>query len=273
MTNESFPLTPDEDLRAAIEIKALNLELNYGMQHASFSDDMPPELLSQWLDNVTRFEAQYANAEQVTIYEFIKKPTIRAVETLQEEELEPEIKRLLDLLAEYSIMTDRPEHLLPGAYYQFLTEEFLQHQIISISVDGMVQFFPYDEFHRDGPVFIQVHAEEFIQDLMDIGHGYKGVWLSENLQDDQQDITKLEALQRIDAFRQAWKGIGLGHFAPITIKATNAGIDFLFHVAWFGIPEAENSEREHHEGLGVIQMGFEDGDWLIKGVNMPGFEF
>lgn len=273
MINEPFPLTPEEDLRAGNEIKTLNLELNYGMQHASFNDDAPPEIISQWLDNVTRYEAQYANAKKISIHEFIEKPAVHAFEKLAEDELEPEIKRLMDLLEEHFVMTDRPEHLSPGAYYRFLTGEFMQHEMTNYSAPGMVHFFPYDEFHRDGPEYIQAHVGDFIQDLMDVKNDYEGVWLSENLRDDHHEITKGEALKRIQTFRAAWQAIELGRFAPITLKATNTGMYFLFHAEWFGTPMAENSEREHHEGLGVIQMGFEEGDWLVQGVNMPGFKF
>jgi hypothetical protein len=273
MENKPEQLSPEENLRADSEIKSLHFELNYGMHQSFISDNIPPELVSQWLDNVTRFEEQYANAEQVTIHQLIGKPPIRTAESLEKNELEPEIKRLKDLLEAHYVMTDRPQHLHPLDYYHFLSEEFMQHLMTNCSAPGMIHFFPYDEFHRDGPEFIEEHAGDFIQDLMDLTRPFEGIWLSEHLRDDRNEITKAGALERIQGFRASWRKIELGEFTPVNLNVKPTGTYFIFHAKWYGIPISNDKEQEHHEGLGIIQMAFEEGDWMVQGVKMPGFKF
>ena len=234
MTNNPEHLSPEEALRADNEIKSLNLELKYGALHTHISEDAPPELISQWLDNVTSYEEQCAKAEKITIHEFVGKPALRMASTLKDSELEPEIERLTTVLEKHFVLTDRPEHLKPRDYYRFLCEEFMQHLMTNYSAAGMIHFFPYEEFHREGPEFIELHAGEFIQDLMNLDRPYEGVWLSENLRDDFNKITKSQALERINAFRAHYRKIELGAFSIIKVEQTPVGMYFLFHAEWFG---------------------------------------
>ena len=273
MQNNPEQLSPKEDLQADNAIKALNLELKYGAFHAHISDDAPPEIISQWLDNVTNYEDQYAKAGQITIHAFIGKPAVRPGSEISKTELEPEIERLMTLLEEHCVMTVRPAHLNPKAFYRFLSEEFMQHQMTNYTAPGMVHFFPYEEFHRDGPEFMEAHVGDFIQDLMALDRPYEGLWLSENLRDDQHLISKAEAFDRINTFRSSYQKIELGAFTPIKLETPPNGIYFIFEGEWFGTPLLKGGELEHHEGPGVIQLGFEDGDWLVQGVMMPGFKF
>lgn len=266
-------LSPEEELQADNEIKSLNLELRYGALHTQIGEDAPPELVSQWLDNVTGYEEKYAKAEKISIHEFIGKPTLRPVSAIENDEFESEIDRLTNLLQEHFVMTGRPEHLSPKGYYRFLSEEFMQHGMTNFSAPGMVHYFAYDEFHRDGPAFIQAHVGDFIQDLMSLERPYEGIWLSEHLRDDYNEITKAEALERIHIFRASYRKIEFGKFVPIKLEATPTGMFFLFQAEWFGTPVREGRAQEHHEGLGVIQLDFENGDWLVQGVMMPGFKF
>ncbi len=273
MKNNLDQLSPKENIQADNALKALNLELNYGAMHTFISDDCPPEFASQWLDNVTAYEAQYAQADMISVHEFIGAPAILPAGTFPKQKIESEIERLTALLEQHCIMTDRPEHRSPAAYYRFLSEEFMQHQMPNITVPGMMHMFPYIDFYRDAPEYLEGNVGDFIQDLMGLDRPYSGLWLSENLRDDLHMITKAQALDRIQNFRASYQNIELGAFSPIKLERSEYGHHFLFHAEWFGTPVQKGRAKEHHEGLSVIQVALEDGDWLIQGVMMPGFKF
>ncbi len=269
MKKKTLPRT--EELQIENELKALDLELSYGAQ-MHIADGAPPEIISQWLENVKNYEAQYANASKVPIYDFIGKPEIKPADSLQPEELEPEIERLLGLLQEKSVLTDRPEHLSPQRYYHFLTEDLMPHLMTDHSAPGMMHFFNYDEFHHDGPAFIEQHVAEFLLDLLNLGRDFEGLWLSETCRDDHHAITKDEAMRRCNTFRAMHRDL-----KPIGFKAERAEIHggtmyLFFGIAWEGVP-AGGSKKQRQEGMGIAQLGWEDGEWLVEGVNMPGFAF
>jgi hypothetical protein len=268
---EENSLTPDEEQRIENELKALDLELTYGAQ-MHVEGDAPPEIISQWLDNVKKYEEQYAHASKVPVHEFIGKPELKPAAGLKEEELEPEIERLLKLFEEKSVLIDRPEHLSPERYYRFLTEEFMQHPMTNHSAPGMAHFFNYDEFHRDGPEFIKEHVSDFLLDLLNLDHEFEGLWLSENCRDDRLSITKEEVMKRCNTFRTLHREMKPIAFQPEKAEVHSGAMYLFFGVAWEGMA-AGSGEKEHHEGLGICQLGWEEGEWLIQGVNMPGFSF
>ena len=270
--NPDDNLTPDEDLRADNELKKLNLETRFGAQHIEASDDLPPELMAQWLDNVTSYEEQYANAPKIPVWSFIGRPAYQPADALAEQQFEPEIKRIMGILQENFVLIEPPKHLSPRGFYRFLTEKFLHHEMTDHRAPGMMHFFSYDEFCHDGPEFIQDHVSDFIQDVIALDRPYEGIWLSENLRNDMDTITKTEAIAIIEAFRAQYTAIRPTQFAPVQVMPTPQGMYFMFHAEWEG-DRMDTGETERFEGAGICQVGFEDGEWLVQGVNMPGFKF
>lgn len=268
---EENQLTPEEEQRIENELKALDLELSFGAQ-MHIGSDAPPEIVSQWLDNVKKYEEQYADAPKVPVYEFIGKPEIKPADSLIAAELEPEIERLQKLLEEKGVLIDRPEHLSPKRYYRFLTDEFMEHPMTNHSAPGMMHFFNYDEFHHDGPEFIKAHVSDFLLDLLDLGHDFEGLWLSNNCRDDHNAITKKEVMLRCNTFRAMHRELKPIAFQPDKAETHSGTMYLFFGIAWEGIP-ASGGEKQHHEGLGICQLGWEGEEWLVQGVTMPGFAF
>jgi hypothetical protein len=268
---EENPLTPDEEQRIENELKALDLELTFGA-HTHISGDAPPEIINEWLGNVKRYEEQYANAPKVPVIEFIGKPDIKPADALTEQNLEPEIERLLKLLEEKCVLIDRPEHLSPQRYYRFLSEEFMQHPMTNHSAPGMMHFFNYDEFHHDGPEFIKDHVSDFLLGLLNLDHDFEGLWLSENCRDDHDVRSKEEVRRRCNTFRAMHQELKPLAFQPEKAEVHSGTMYLFFGIAWEGLP-ANGGEKQSHEGMGICQLGWEDGEWLVQGVNMPGFSF
>jgi len=269
--NSASELTPEEQLRADNEIKALSLELTYGaMTH--ISDDAPPELISAWLKNVAAYEAQYQDVPKITVYDRIGRPAFATPDLLEATTRPGEIERLHKILEAHGLVVLQPDYADDEKFYQFMVTELFAHEVPDLRLPDMVTVIDYEEFHPNHPEIIRINASEFLIDLLNLGRPYEGLWLSENLRDDVNTITKEQALQIIQQFRDRYREIKPIGFAPQEVLGTEHGTHLMFGVCWEGQP-ADGSKRERHEGLGVIQMGYEDKEWLVQGVQMPGFKF
>ena len=263
-------LSPEEEKHIENQLKVLDLELTYDAQ-THISEDAPPEIISQWLDNVKAYEEQYANAPKVPIHEFIGQPKLRPEQEVPDGELEAAIESLLSLMQEKSVLIDRPEHLKPRTYYRFLTEDLMPHLMTDHSAEGMVHFFNYHEFHHDGPEFIEAHVSDFLLDLMNLEKDFEGVWLAEECRGEVDLISRQEAILSCQLFRAKYRAIKPLGFRPETAEVHNGTMYLFFSVAWDGFPL--NGEKTHHNGLGISQLDWIDGEWMVVGVQMPGFQF
>ena len=264
-------LTPEEELRANNEIQALGLELGYGAV-THISDDAPPELVSEWLKNVAAYEAQHEDAPPISIYDRIGRPAFATPDLLEASTLPGELERLHKILETHGLVVLQPDYVDDEKFYQFMVTELFAHEVPDLRLPGMVTVIDYEEFHPNHPEIIRAHASEFLLDLLNLGRPYEGFWLSENLRDDTGTITKDEALQTIQQFRDHYLEIRPIGFAPQEVLNTEHGTHLMFGICWEGEP-ADGSEQERHEGLGVIQLGYEEKEWLVQGVQMPGFKF
>jgi hypothetical protein len=269
---EDHQLSPEEEQRIENELKALNLELKHGLTHFFAADDAPPELVGQFLDNVAKFHEAQARGELVPIRQYAKIGNLPPADTLDESELEPHIDALLRQLEVRGVAIDRPEHLSARGYYRFLTDEFLEQQITNQPVPGMIHGFLYSELRHDGPEFIRDHVEETLLDLLNFDEEFRGEWISEHCRNQTEAITKAQALESIHIFRSRYRSITPIAFQPEEIKPTHDALYLLFGIAWEGHP-VQGGEAECYEGLGISQVAWEEGEWRVQGLMMPGFEF
>lgn len=264
-------LTPEEELRLSNELKALDLEITYGATNF-LGEDTPPELTKLFLENVANFEAAHANARMVKIRDFAALGTPVPLDDIADADLEEAIQSILDNLETAGVLIDRPAHLRPRAYYRFLVEIFLEAEITDYHAPGMIHGFSYSDYIHDEPGFIQAHVEMTLLEILNLSIDVEGEWISQHCRNQTEAITKAEALERIHIFRSKYREIKPLAFRPEEVKQTEVGLYFIFLVAWEGTPVG-GGEAEEHEGAGVCQVAFEDGEWMIQGIMMPGFEF
>src|SRR3989337_20806 len=93
----------DEDFQDRIqrilnEKKKDDLRDQYGAHFGEGEEKLPPEVESEWLDNIAEFERQFENAKQITVRERIGNPTIRPLSAIPDSELEAELDNLFELL-------------------------------------------------------------------------------------------------------------------------------------------------------------------------------
>ena len=264
--------SPDEERRIENELKSLKLELNHGMSEFFADPNAPPKLVGKFLDNVAAFEAAHQRGVRVPIRVMARIGALPPADLLDEGELEGRIEALLLRLQAKGIVIDRPEHLSPRDYYRFLTEEFLEEPVLPDPPRGMIQGFIYSEFRHDGPEFIREHVEETLLDLLNLEKDFRGEWLSENCRNEKACITKAEALESIRRFRSRYRSITPVAFRPEDIRPIGSAVYFFFGVAWEGHPVG-GGDPERYEDLGISQVAFEDGEWRVQGIMMPGFTF
>jgi len=131
-------ITHDDDLRAENEVKKLKLEMQYGAQFGLNSTDLPPEIEQQFLDNVLAFEKQYAEKEQIKLFDYIGKPDFKPAAQLTEEQMVDEHLKLCNLLEENGIvvgvLAEYSDEL--RMLYTFITEELFDHAIDNMRLPG-----------------------------------------------------------------------------------------------------------------------------------------
>jgi siroheme synthase (precorrin-2 oxidase/ferrochelatase) len=258
----------DDQLRLENELSKINLEINHGAKEFFVSDDLPPEMEKAFLENVARFEQEYAKGDTISVYEFIGSPDYVPVEKV--EDAEKEIERILALLEEKGVTIDRPEHLAPIGYYRFLTHDLFQHQMMNVQIEGMIHGFIYSEFRHDGPEFVEEHVEDFLLRLLNLERPFEFEFLSETCRSQQEAMTKEEALACIQQFRAQYDELVPLAFQQLEMKYHEGFMYFVFGIAWEG---KRNGETEEYEGTGICQLEFEGEEWMVQGVQMPGFEF
>lgn len=267
---EEEKLSPEDQLRFENEMKKINLEINHGAEELFVSNDLPPELEKMFLDNIANFEAQHSRGELIAVYDFIGQPNFTPIEEV--EDFEKEIERILQLLEAKQVTIDRPKHLAPIGYYRFLTNDFFQHQMTNYKVEGMIHGFLYDEFRHDGPQFIKAHVEEFLLRLLNLEKVFELEWLSETCRTQTEVMTKEEALDCIHRFRNQFGELVPVAFEEMEMTYNNGFMYLVFGIAWDGKRKGEQ-ELQRQEGVGICQLEYEGKEWMVQGVQMPGFEF
>lgn len=269
---ENEHLSPEDELRAENEIKALDLELQFDAK-TFISDDAPPELVQAFLKNVQQNEADFKNAPMISIYKFIGSPKYAPIDLLEtDEQFEREIERIVTLLFSKRVLIDRPEFLRPIGYYRFLVNDVFPHQMRNYTGETIMHNFAYHEFHQDGPEFIGFHAQAVIEDILDLDNEFTGQWIAETCRSDQEMVPKATIVKKIKALRKKYQEIIPVAFQPEGIEPTETAMYFMFLVRWEGIP-ADGSPKETFEGMGICQMTMKERQWEVEGIQMPGFVF
>jgi hypothetical protein len=264
-------LSPEERLQADNELSALNLEMQYGAQ-TFIADDAPPELIQQFLANIAAFEKEHRQGEKTTVYKRIGSPAFANFDLLDADTLPSEIKRLLDILEQHGFMLQRPDTVADDAFYEFIINDIFEHEVDDIQIPGMLTYLDYADFYPDEESLIAQTTSEFLLELLDLEQPFTGDLLSETCRDDHRALTKKQALQIIEEFRRQFKTIIPVAFSPEELLQPGNGTYQVFGIKWEGIPKQDGKKQEH-EGMGIMQVAFEDGQWLVQGVNMPGFKF
>jgi len=139
--------------------------------------------------------------------------------------------------------------------------------------ETIMHTFAYHEFYQDGPEFIEFHAKAVIEGILDLGMPFSGDWLAEECRSDTAVVPKATILKKITAFRAKYNKIIPIAFKAEGIHPTKTAMYFMFLARWDGIL-ADGGGTEEFEGMGICQLQLNvERQWMVEGIQMPGFEF
>ncbi|MFZ0456618.1 MAG: hypothetical protein WAM24_22910 [Ignavibacteriaceae bacterium] len=187
--------------------KKKELEEKYGMLSMSDEENLPPEIMNQFLSNVIEFEKKWKNAESKRIIEILGFPEFKKIEELKLSDFKTEIADVLAKYADHNINIDvlEKDELTEQEFYKFLTEELPGHETDFMSIPGMTTNYIYEEFHPNNKLDAKDTIEWFSFPFMKKDKKEMRTFLSENslsFNGSKKSKTEFikEMLSRIDEF-------------------------------------------------------------------------
>lgn len=264
-------LSSNEELRAQNQIDALKLEMDFGAQ-SFISGDAPPEIIEQFLKNIRQFETAHQNQESIPIHQYLGKPDIPTIEDPKDDRLPKVLRHIEQLLVTKAIVIERPPHLTDIGWFHFLTKRVFNEEIVPFSAPNYKHYFDYNDYYHDGPYYIEGHVQDAIEDIFDTSRPYEGIWLPDMCRSDREVVPKEKIFNKVNAFRKRYSEIIPVAYSFQNIEVHQGTLYAIIGIEWEGI-RIDNGEKETHSGMGICQMLFENDEWMVQGISVPGFEF
>lgn len=276
---EKFSDDPEEQLRIENDLLRLKLQAETGADLHQL-EDVPPEVEHAFLNNILAFERQLDSVEEVSIFELLGEPTdFRNESELDDDEVEAELGRLIELMSENRIEVDYGMEYPARHKYKFITEELFQHETQRFDIPDMVNHYIYEEFHPNHRLTIEGLAEEFLD-----------MWLAKSIDEEsfifgKELVSKEHGVYSKSRFFSIIRNIfdaylsfdnGDYNIIDISFEEMNdeTGVKRMGFAEGIIHYEAtlESKEVQHISGPFKIYMAQTDMDWEIMSMIMPGLE-
>jgi hypothetical protein len=274
---ENFSNDPEQNLRIENEILKLKMQAEKGAFFGGNMEDLPPEVEAEFLKNVQSFEDSFDKAKQITIYECIGKPVYKKVDELTgTEEIENELKRIMELLHSKNILLEVLGKYELSVIYKFITEELFQEQIREMNFPGYMHNFIYEEFHPNHNVDIARTAQDFLDHWFEKSFDEDCVEFADPIVTANGIIySRNEVILKLRKCLDSYK-----EFMNIKFMGSDTSFDWdeigkkgMGHAEGMFKYDAEieNGELIRIEGPFKLYMINEDGTWRIFYFVFPGF--
>lgn len=264
--------TPADHVDKEIETALFDAEMG-SISH--FSDDIPLEVMQSFHDQVRAFHANDPQ-EEVVIRALLPAdfPLLPPEEVVEEDVAKREISRVLAALEAANISTEPPGHLSAVDYYDFLYRVILPAPIILFG-DNMNMHLPYEYFlDEEEEVFgpeMEI-TEAFLLCLFRLDHPFPEQLLAGQVRLGPDMVAREVALAHLNTWRAQFREIIPLSFAPGPIEEDDSGCVFpTFMVAYKTI--TTEGKEEELEGIGVVQLNYDQEVMGVQGAQFPGFEF
>lgn len=162
-------LTLEENLKAESEILKLKIELDgssvYEISDASVSS---AESEYMWLHRLYEYEKIYKKSGVSKIYDFVGRPSFKALNELGATDVEPALLELLEVMRQKGIeLTWDEDSYKANSIYQFIIDELFPFEV-SHSMgnrEGDVWMFCYEDFHPNHKNDLHRYATEYLNAL------------------------------------------------------------------------------------------------------------
>lgn len=250
-TNDS----PRRIQRALNEAKKKELEEKFGAKFGETNNDLPPEIESQWLNNVQEFEIQFENAKRISVREYVGNPSFTPLNEIPEENLRGELNDVLKYLSDHNINVDFICEVPDKEAYRFVTEELMNHETDDIHIEGMTTNFIYEEFYPNDELDAKNFAEQFLWHLFERNLEYAlGDFAKDEVCDHRGDRITMEQMQtRIEHFYSRFATFSFSKHEVIDCTVSDNYAVVCFNSNWNGL-HAETMEQKIHRGESTLKM-------------------
>lgn len=245
-------------IREENEEKKKKLIEEQGAYFSNMSNELPPEIESEFLNNIMAFENAYQTTKRIVLYDFLDKPSYRRVEDLMDDEIADELNRLVGLMNEQQVCLETLCDVDDRELYRFITEELFLEEIDDMHIPGMNSTYIYEEFHPNHEYDIRNHSFDFINSYLDKENDfYLYVMTSES--------------QKADwhlHFRQSFSSFQLNAFSITELEFDDEKATVLFECDILGKVEG-SMESLHFVGKGELNLLYQWDYWGIDSVELP----
>jgi hypothetical protein len=265
-----------EDLHLENEFIKLKLQAEHGAMINS-SDDIPPEMEHIFLKQVQEFEKAWQNVTMTKIYDLINCPAYKKEMELSDAELKIELRRLIQMMKEKSIMLEANKKCKPRILYRFITEEFFFHETENIQLPGFTHHFSYEEFQEDHELEIRERTGNFFSEwFLRMMDEYSWYLNRHFVLESGVTISLQTVADKLRKLFEAYREITDGQYSIEKIRFQNADEGrMLGHSEGFVSYKAqlESGEEIKIEGSFKLYFSRDSSFWNIYSFVMPGFQW
>lgn len=259
----------EEKLRFENELKKMKLSAENGAKFMEGSE-LPPEVESQWLDQIMAFEKASQDRNTIKIYDYLDRPQLIPLHEVPDHQVKEELDKLHQLMASKRLSLDTICEVDDKELYRFIVEELMDTEIEDVLMEGMVMHLTYEEFHPNHPYDIKRYTEDFINTLMRRNTQYCHMGLADevisyNGDRLKEDESKKILINFIDSFQQL-------QLKTLVLEEPEINEDIAtqkINIEYKGDLQ-DSHESVTHAGEGQINFIHDYGHWYINGVDMPG---
>ena len=154
---------PSFELPLENELLILKLKAEFGAECSSGHENIPPEIVNEFLRSVYTFEHKFRQETPVIkLFEKLGRPFFRKANSIPDEQIGTELKRLNNLLNKHSLQLDVLGDYPDRQIYKFITEELFYEEVDAPEIEGYTLHYCYEDFHPNYELEISQRSMEFL---------------------------------------------------------------------------------------------------------------
>ena len=277
--NDGHDIGPSFDLPLENELLILKLKAEFGAECSSGTENLPPDVVNEFLKSVYEFEHKFREPRPlVTVYEKLGKPFFRKADSIPEQYMASELKKMKQLLSNSQLELDVLGDYSDRHIYKFITEEFFYHQIDDLDIKGYIHHFCYEDFHPNYRLEIRQRSVEFITQWFSRKLGEYSWQLADIfIHPDGREFLKENILKRINNVFAAYVSFSNCDYTirDINFEWDDAKQTGRAHVVGTSRYDARTEENEiiHYEGPLEFYLSNSGTWWSIFYFIFPGFKW
>jgi len=252
--------TDPERLRELNEEKKNKLIKEKGAVFSDMYDEneLPPEIMSRFLDNIIAYEDDYDSTNRVQLYDFMGKPSYRKVEDVPDEEIAEELNQLYRLLDKNQVSLGTLCDVADREIYRFITEELFFEEIDDTHIPGLFSIFYYEDFHPNQEHNIREQSFDFISSYLDKENDFYTYSLTSEAKEAEWHVH----------FRNSFSTFKLNNF---TITELNFDTEKALVKCECDFVGKIKGSREslHFFGEGEFNLLYKFENWYIDSIKLP----